>query len=175
MWLFKSKQSSPYLKKNRLPDVLAAIQVMAVSDYYRQSLERWTYVLSGTKEDDRSPAFERAKANWKLVFDDHPEFFRPSRARPGHYALVFRRGHSRRYDIDQQKLLTEAELPADKRRLSRAPLEHSELKSLIDIALSLHKEAIEDTVRRRWIWQLGLPFAGSLIGAALGAWSRIPA
>ena len=41
--------SSPYLKPDRLAHVLAAIQVMAVSDQYRRHVTDWTYYLSGIK------------------------------------------------------------------------------------------------------------------------------
>jgi hypothetical protein len=65
--------SSPYLKPDRLPDVLAAIQVMAVSDQYRGPLKQWTYFLSGVKpaksqsqsepDSDSDPDFESESAS----------------------------------------------------------------------------------------------------------------
>ena len=53
-----SPVSSPYLKPGRLADVLAAIQVMAVSDQYRRTLEQWTFYLSALKASASEPESE---------------------------------------------------------------------------------------------------------------------
>src|SRR4029077_10542272 len=97
---------SAYLKPDRLPAVMAAIQVMAVSEQYRRPVKQWTYLLSGIKapksqsepepapdtdpdsesEPESEPASEPASEadadsfadQWRIVFKEHPEFFRGS-------------------------------------------------------------------------------------------------
>lgn len=168
-----AKRESPYLKPGRLADVLAGIQVMAVSEQYRQSLEDWTYYLSGLRmgTSDNSPQATKAAARWRSVFDDHPEFFRPSIVNPGDYALVLRRGLPRRYDLEQQKLLSErdlAQMVPERGRITRAPLAHAEMKALLEVALSLHKEATEREAAVRSGRLAWLPVFGSLTGVLLG-------
>jgi hypothetical protein len=184
-----SPVSSPYLKPGRLGEVLAAIQVMAVSDQYRRTLEQWTYYLSGIRapksqsepdsdfeadsesEPASEPDAERAAGRWRIVFDEHPEFFRPSFARPGAYALVLRRGSPRRFDLNQRKVISETELaqiPKAERRVTRAPLAPADMKVLLDVALSLHREASERKAERRLKLQVWVPFLGSLTGGLIG-------
>ena len=59
---------SPYLKdSNRLGDVIAAIQAMAVYKFYKLSFEEWA---------DRISADKSQADKWKNLFIEHPEFFR---------------------------------------------------------------------------------------------------
>src|SRR5258708_8676877 len=82
-----TKEERHYLKPNRLGDVLAVIQTMAVYSRYRATYETWAFVISGTRE----------KADhWKAVFDDHPEFFKPAPIRNASYSLILRRALPRR-------------------------------------------------------------------------------
>jgi hypothetical protein len=198
---------SPYLKPDRLADVLAAIQVMAVSDQYRRPLKQWTYYLSGKKapksqsqpepdsdfdsdsdsdfESDSEPASESdaesAVERWRIVFDQHPEFFRLSPGKRDFYALVLRRGLPRRFHVDKRDLISPAELaqmPPEQRKkqITRAPIPTSEIKVLLDMALALHRAATERQAAKWAKVQMVIPLVSSLIGGVVvAASSRQPA
>jgi hypothetical protein len=157
----------PYLKPNRLQDIIAAIQVMSL--YERSSLqsEVWADRISG----------EKAKANyWEGVFSEHPEFFRRSPDREHRYALVWRRALARRFDRRFNRPLTDDELkvlpPEDMRFISRLPVSESQVQTLINIAITLHAKALENKHDYRWlIAQLTTLLAaggGAIVGALLG-------
>lgn len=96
---------NPYRKSNRLADVLAAIQIMGLYDHHRLAACGWAGVISG----DESKA-----DHWRLVFDEHPEFFRPSAHSDhvGHYSLLWRRALPERLDRESNKVLSESEFNA---------------------------------------------------------------
>ena len=66
MWPFKSNKL-PYTKPNRLADVLALIQVLALAKYRHRSDKGITGDMQG------SP---RSASTWEEISQDHPEFFR---------------------------------------------------------------------------------------------------
>jgi hypothetical protein len=193
-----SSVSSSYLKPGRLADVLAAIQVMAVSDQYRRTLEQWTYYLSGIKapksqsepdsdfesdsDSESEPASEpasepdanRAAERWRNVFDQHEEFFRRSPGKRGLYALVLRRGLPRRFHVNKRELISPTELAGmsteqRKKEITRAPIPTSEIKVLLDMALSLHREATEREAAKWARVQMVIPLVSSLIGGLVVA------
>ena len=184
MRLFNQDESdSPYLTQGRLAEVVAAIQVMAVSERYRHSVETWSYFLSGTAQGGvpgttkpLSPDQINEKTiieRWRAVFTEHPEFFRASRAASGAFSLIWRRGLPERYDVNKQELITEEEFDAlseeEQYKLDRAPLPNSDVKTLIETALKLHQTAVELKNEHRWKWQLAVPLLGSILGAIIGA------
>ncbi len=63
------QESSPYLKPDRLGDVIAALQFLGQYDDYKLSVEKWTDKLATMprSSDEKS---------WSEVFSEHPEFFR---------------------------------------------------------------------------------------------------
>src|SRR5687767_14487112 len=70
-----------YLKKERLADVIAAIQALGAYKYYKLDFDEWADRITGDK----------AKSDyWKDVFKEHPEFFRIS-TRQDQVSLVWRR------------------------------------------------------------------------------------
>ena len=154
---------SPYLKHNRLADVVAAIQFMSLNVRSSQSCEKWADGISGDKT--------RA-AHWRTVFQDHPEFFRPSPDYPDHYALIWRRASPRLFYRPEGRMLTQAEYGAladpDKSNVSRARVPEDEVKTLIDIAIELHAKAREQQVDWRWWVPTAASFVGALIAVALG-------
>jgi hypothetical protein len=155
---------SSYLKPGRLADLLAAIQAMAIYDRYRRSSEDWAVLISGDKDKG---------AHWKTVFDEHPEFFRPSTAHPGHYALVWRRAGDDRYHRGSGRILERAEISQlaaeDRRRyMSRPPVPEGQVKTLLDTAINLHQRAVDEHRDRRW-WVTPLTAIVSAIGSFIGA------
>src|SRR5437870_6400278 len=127
-----------YLKPNRLPDVLAGIQIMALYERHRNSTKRWAGILSG--DEEQGPY-------WKRVFDEHPEFFRKS-ANPEHegdYSLLWRRALPQIYHRRQRKNLSDEELeriPHQERDryVVRPSVPASQIKTRMDTALQLHQQ-----------------------------------
>jgi hypothetical protein len=155
---------SPYLtESNRLGDVIAAIQVMATYKFYKTSFEDWS---------DRIAADKSQADKWKRIFIEHPEFFRLDSARE-RASLVWRRQFVKRYDVDQECVVTADEAKEILRgprgdRLSRNPLTASDIKTLIDTAVNLHNRALEHEKDKRW-WIPIFSAVGALIGSFLGA------
>jgi hypothetical protein len=159
--MFRSPSRSPYLKPNRLGDVLAAIQAMALHKQYRQSCADWADWISGEKS--RSDY-------WKQILDDHPEFFRRSRV-DGDYALIWRRALPGRYNYETQCMVTNKEYEAlteqEKHKVGQPAVPEAQIKTLIDIAINLHGEALAASRDWRWWIAPAVSFAGSFVGAIL--------
>jgi len=153
----------PYMKPGRLADLLAAIQTMAIHERYRRSSADWAHLISG----DANRA-----TYWKTVFDEHPEFFRPSPQHPDEYALVWRRASSRyRREIGRVLEQEEIDKPDAQNRsqhLSRPPVPEAQIRTLLDTAINLHQKAVEERRDRR-LWIASLTAIVSTIGSFVGA------
>lgn len=156
---------SPYITNpNRLADVIAAIQAMAVFELHMRNFKSWSVSISG----DESKA-----DHWKRVFEEHPEFFRIDTS-GGLASLVWRRQLPKTYHVGRQQLLSKKTcegLSADEKRgLVRPPLTPNDIKTLIDTAINIHASAVELKRESKWWVPLagaGGGFAGSLVGAFL--------
>jgi len=80
MWPFKSKKL-PYVKSDRLADVMALIQVLALHAYRHRS-------DGGLTDDLQGPP--HSGSTWKEIAEQHPEFFRVSDAEKLGISLVAR-------------------------------------------------------------------------------------
>ena len=56
----------------------------------------------------------------------------------------------------------------EKNELTRAPLETSQIETLIDAAISLHTRAIEHERQKQWWVPVIIPAITALVGAGLG-------
>jgi len=70
-----------YLEKDRLANVIAAIQAMGVADRPSGTLNRWVAELEAgeelTSEQLEQPPIKFAeRKKWQTVFEQHPEFFK---------------------------------------------------------------------------------------------------
>lgn len=153
------KSNSPYLKAERLKDVIAAIQVTGKYAFYKLSPTEWSKRIAG----DESQA-----EYWCTVFSEHPEFFRFNET-GDKVSLVWRRSYRKRYSVDDERNLSFTEYSnlseTEKMRVSRTPLTSDELSILINTAISLHTRAIEQDREYRW---LSSPLF-SLLGVAFGS------
>jgi hypothetical protein len=161
-----SKVKNPYLENNRLTDVIAAIQAMGTYKFYKLPFDNWADRISG----------DAANADhWMVIFKEHPEFFRLDGNREK-ASLVWRRQYPRRYHVDLERKLTQAEydnLPPQERqdRLSRIPLTSDDIKALVTTAVDLHARALEEKKESRW-WVPWIPILGALlsvVGGLIGA------
>ena len=133
--------SSPYLESNRLADVIAAIQIMGLSDEYRRHVSGWVYRITGLSKDAQK---EHDLIRWVKIFKEHPEFFREAPTYKDHFALVMRRAY------DQRNVLSDAEI-----------------NLLISTAITMHRNQVEAKRDKRWWINLIIPFLGSLVGASI--------
>jgi len=154
---------SPYLKPNRLADVIAAIQFMALNVRSSQSSKEWAHNISGD---------EKRAVHWREVFDDHPEFFRKSPDNADHYALIWRRASPRLFYRREDRLLTQPEFDklslGDQAYVSRVRVPEGEIKTLVDVAIELHSKARQQQVDWRWWVPVVASFAGALLAVLLG-------
>jgi hypothetical protein len=72
---------SHYLEKDRLANVIAAIQILGVSDQATATLSRWVAELEASEELtadqlDLTPIKYAERKKWAAVFEQHPEFFK---------------------------------------------------------------------------------------------------
>ncbi len=80
MWPFKS-ENLPYTNPNRLADVMALLQVLALHSYRHRSDKGLTDTMQG------SPY---SASTWKEIAQQHPEFFRVDDAEKLGISLVAR-------------------------------------------------------------------------------------
>ncbi len=152
---------SPYLTNDRrLADVIAAIQAMATYRFYKLDFAGWADRITGDGD---------SKDHWRCVFEDHPEFFRLD-SKKEKASLVIRRQHRKRYDVDEQMVLSndEYEGHSDWSRVSRTPLSPDELSSLVETAIEMHSRAIAQKQLGLWWIPIVTALAG-FVGAILGA------
>ena len=161
--LFRMKIRSPYLDNpSRLTDVIAALQVLGSYKFYKLSSEGWSERITG----------DAAKSDyWHAIFSDHPEFFRFDQNRI-RVSLVWRRHSAKRFHVDKDTTLSEADMKnlsdKDLERVSREPLDSTDIKTLMDTAISLHARAIEQRRESKW-WVPLASALGALFGALIGA------
>lgn len=80
-----TKLKSPYLKDQRLADVIAAIQVLSTYKFYKLDFKGWSKRVTGSEENAE---------HWKNVFIEHPEFFRLNHTKD-RVSLAWGRSHQR--------------------------------------------------------------------------------
>src|SRR5579872_7420347 len=165
-------EKSPYLKKGRLADVLAALQVMSIGERPEAEIDNWATKLSNVsiQQDDVD--------RWTALFREHPEFFwtYTLAGQTKEKAALRWRYATRLYDPINDKEYTRAAkalLPqADQDKLTGKPLDADAVNALMNTAIELHSRAIaEEGAKNWWIPLLAavLSFVASLAGAYIGA------
>lgn len=155
---------NPYTEnENRLADVIAAIQVMGTYKYYKMDFSGWA---------DRIEGDEKNGDHWQKVFEQHPEFFRLGGGRKK-ASLVWRRNYQKRYDVDQEEKISREKYKSlndsQKKRISRIPLNNSDISTLINTAINLHSGEIDHKKDSRW-WITGaIGLTGVIVGALIKA------
>lgn len=154
---------NPYLKPGRLTDVIAAITVLGNYKFYKLDAGGWAMRISGGG---------KSAQHWGEVFDEHPEFFRRATVGQNKFSLVWRRQFPRNFDVDAEaEHLPDHEIDGtSESRISRRPLNPSEITALIGVAVELHQAALNQSNSRRWwipIAAAVLGFAGAVSGALL--------
>lgn len=162
---------SPYLKDRRLPDVMAALQIMGAGERPERAIKGWAKELS---YDDSDAEVDR----WTAVFREHPEFFLVYKLRddPTLKSALRWRYTNKLYDSKSGQEYTpqqKEELPEKVRwNLTTKQLESDAIAALMNTAIVLHSRALEELPARRWWVPLVaacLGFVGALLGAIVAA------
>jgi len=154
----KKPVRGPYSNSKRLADVIAAIQFLGIYKFYKLKVEDWA---------DRIGVEPVSAREWLTIFKDHPEFFRvgPSEKK---VSLVWRRAYQKRFDVDTEQLITREEYRSRdakaQSRVTRAPLEDTQIATLVRTAIDLNDREMAHQREARW-W---IPIAAGLIGIVLG-------
>jgi hypothetical protein len=167
-------KASPYLRPQRLADVVAAIQVMGSHPWDSRTIEQWQENLG--KDPLSKPR------RWEAVFSDHPEFFGSDENHLGKFFFLhLRRASDQTVDanLERQRELSGDEIASRKSEpgfnprydLARKTLAPDQIELLLRVAIDLHAREIALVGNRRW-WVAPLL---SLIGAAIGAWGAVRA
>jgi hypothetical protein len=159
-------QRNPYTQNdNRLADVIAAIQVMGSYKFYKLDFSEWADRIEGKVENGEY---------WKLIFQQHPEFFRLDR-KEERASLVWRRNYQKLYNVDQEEKITREAYRALtdelKQRISRTPLTNEDISTLLNTAINLHSREIDHKKDSRWWISGAIGLAGVILGAIINAFA----
>jgi hypothetical protein len=164
---------SHYLENDRLANVIAAIQAMAVADRPSATLNRWVAELEASEELtsdqlDQSPIKFAERKKWQTVFEQHPEFFKTYTLRGEPRVLLrWRFSESIKSEANGAADGKDSE-DKDKSGSNAAPtskpLNADQIQVLINTAIEMHaKEVAGDRPPERF-----RPLLMAIIGAALG-------
>jgi hypothetical protein len=166
------RPKSPYLKDpRRLPDVIAAVQLIAAAQRPERKISDWTKELSG---DEKEEEIER----WTAVFNEHPEFFLVYRVKgePDLKAALRVRYTNKLYDAIAHKEYTQEEKDKLEKtardRLTTKPLSGEMITAMTNTAIALHASAVAELSARRWwvaVLTAALGFVGAVLGSYIGA------
>lgn len=164
---------SHYLESDRLANVIAAIQILGVSDRSSGSLNRWVAELEASEELtsdqlDQSPIKFAERKKWQTIFEQHPEFFKTYTLR-GESRVLLRWRYAQTIKDDasgaaENKDKADADNAAEKPNTPSKPLSPDQIQVLINTAIEMHaKEAAAERGPERF-----RPFLMATIGAVLG-------
>ena len=162
---------SHYLENDRLANLIAAIQAMAVADRPSATLNRWVAELEASEELtseqlDQSPIKFAERKKWQTVFEQHPEFFKTYTLR-GEPRVLLRWRFSESIKNEANGAANGKD-SADKSGSNAAPiskpLNADQIQVLINTAIEMHAREVagqrpSDRFR---------PLLMAIIGAALG-------
>lgn len=154
-------RKSPYLKKGRLANVVAALQVMACAKRPECEVKDWAKVLDGVVNPNTIK-------RWTHVFEEHREFFY-TYTLPGQSELKAAlrwRYALKTFDAEAGRELTQTEIgqlsPEKKGLLTTKPLKGDQVGILLNTAISLHTGALAEMNASRW-W---IPVISAILAAA---------
>jgi hypothetical protein len=163
---------SHYLEKDRLANVIAAIQILGVSDRASGTLNRWVAELEASEELtpeqlDSSPIKFAERKKWSTVFEQHPEFFKTYTLR-GEPRVLLRLRYAQSANFAAKNGSAAAETKdrpeGAEETVASKPLTADQIQLLLDTAIELHaRAAAADRGPERF-----RPFLMATLGAVLG-------
>jgi hypothetical protein len=178
-----SMAKSQYLETDRLANVIAAIQIMGVSECASGTIDRWAAELEASEEltpqeIENTPVRFGDRRKWQTIFEQHPEFFKsytmrgePRVALRWRYAQVVN-GHGKSNgstpDTPEAKGDAKPETAYDLTKVPSRPLTADQLQVLINTAIELHgREVAAARPAEGFHWPL-FTVAGALLGSIAG-------
>src|ERR1700745_2119211 len=158
-----------YLEKDRLANVIAAIQAMGVADRPSGTLNRWVAELEASEELtsrqlDQSPIKFAERKKWQTVFEQHPEFFKSYTLR-GEPRVLLRWRYAESIKSEANGAANgkdSAETSESNSAPQSKPLNADQIQVLINTAIELHaKEVAGERPPERF-----RPLLMAIIGAA---------
>jgi len=167
-------EKSHYLENDRLAKVIAAIQILALSQRTSASLDRWVAELEASEELtpeqlDQTPIKFAERKKWAAVFEQHPEFFKTYTQR-GEQRVLLRWRYAQALNASPKKEESpdpEEHTPEDAAAhaiLSSKPLSPDQIQVLINTAFEFYAK---QAAGERNVDQLP-PLTMAAVGAALG-------
>jgi hypothetical protein len=170
-----------YLEKDRLANLIAAIQAMGVADRPSGTLNRWVAELEASEELtpnqlDQTPIKFAERKKWQTVFEQHPEFFKTYTLRGEQRVLLrWRYAESIKTEANdapngknQADKSPDDNNPTDKTDDGTAPpskpLNADQIQVLINTAIAMHAKEVGGERRPDKF----RPLLMTTIGAALG-------
>jgi hypothetical protein len=170
-----------YLEKDRLAQVIAAIQVLALSDRAAGKLDRWIAELEASEalppgRIDEHPIKYADRKKWGAVFEQHPEFFKTYTLH-GEPRVLLRWRYAQSFNAGAQagqeapSATDKPEAPAtdiDDPPVAAAPLTGEQIQVLIHTAIELHaKEAAADRMPD-YVSPMLMAAIGAVAGTVVG-------
>jgi len=181
-WGVNPMAKSHYLEKDRLANVIAAIQTLGVSEFAAGTLDRWAAELEASEELtpeqlSRTPVHFADRKKWQTVFEQHPEFFKTYTLRGEQrvslrwrYAQVADGGLKPKPPADPA-VAGEAQAEDEDFDLTKVPtkpLTPEQIQVLINTAIELHgRETSAERTPDRYRTPL-MTVAGALFGSVVG-------
>jgi len=178
--------NNAYLEKDRLGHVLAAIQIMGMSNWPWGTLNRWVGELEGgedltPKQLGHAPVHFGDRKKWAAVFEQHPEFFKTFTV-TGEERVALRMRFAQSVNTtdksppapatiapaDTSALASwraDSKAPDDSGKPDNRPLTPDQIALLMTTAIELHGRAMAE---RDLLDRYGPPFL-TAIGAVVGA------
>jgi hypothetical protein len=169
-----------YLEKDRLANVIAAIQILGVSEAASGTLDRWAAELEAPEELTpeqlaTTPVRFGDRKKWQAIFEQHPEFFKNYTTR-GEQRVSLRWRYAQAVNAPPKPKAQAAEpnalaKPDDEYDLSKIPskpLTPEQMQVLINTAIELHaREVAADRPADRLHTPL-MTLVGALLGSVAG-------
>jgi hypothetical protein len=171
-----------YLEKDRLAHVIAAIQVLALSDRATGKLDRWIAELEASEEltaeqIDDLPIKYADRKKWAAVFEQHPEFFK-SYTLHGEQRVLLRWRYSQALNADATNApgaeLATTDTPEhshiadDDPQIVSEPLTSDQIQVLIDIAIELHAKEAAAAQQPDYVSPMLMAAIGAVAGTVVG-------
>lgn len=173
-----------YLESDRLANVIAAIQILGVSDQASATLNRWVAELESSEELtneqlELTPIKYGERKKWAAVFEQHPEFFKTYTLRGEQHVLLRLRyaqsfnklnakngsknGASQGAEEPQRRNDSNSNSP-----VVSEPLSPDQIQLLIKTAIDLHAQEAAAERKPERLSPLVMAGVGAAIGTVVG-------
>ena len=172
---------SHYLEKDRLANVIAAIQIMGVSDQTTGTLNRWVAELEASEELtseqlDHTPVKYAERKKWATVFEQHPEFFK-TYTQHGEQHVLLRWRYAQTFNANLKKEATakpeegtpDADDADEATHTAGSPLSAEQVQVLVKTAMELHAKEAAAEIKLDRLSPALMVGVGAALGTIVGS------